>query len=152
MRDFSGGMFMEMFAPEGTSGWWCSDFTRFWYQATAAERCLLWWGAEVVMVNVEAMRVAWYGGAHVRFLGFGHTLMIVVECALFTVIRHDNMKSSSKKSVGSSFVIVMVLVRGIDACVWNAIGLWLRWINMELLLYLYTRINVCFENGLKWFI
>ena len=46
----------------------------------------------------------------------------------------------------------LVLVRGIDACVWNAIGLWLRWINMELLLYLYTRINVCFENGLKWFI
>ena len=83
----------------------------------AAERCLLWWGVVVVMmVNVEAMRVAWYGGAHVRFLGFGHTLMIVVECALFTVIRHDNMKSSSKKSVGSSFVIVMVLVRGI-ACV-----------------------------------
>ena len=116
MRDFSGGMFVEMFAPEGTSGWWCSDFTRFWYQATAAERCLLWWGAEVVMVNVEAMRVAWYGGAHVRFLGFGHKLIMVVECALFTVIRHDNMKSSSKKSVGSSFVIVMVLVRGI-ACV-----------------------------------
>ena len=33
--------------------------TRIWYQATAAERCLLWWGAEVVMVNVEAMR--WLG-------------------------------------------------------------------------------------------
>ena len=67
----------------------------------AAERWLLWWWLSVVvMVNEGWRRVAWWGGVHVRFLGFGHTLMVLVTVVValdiiaLTLPRYNSRSSS----------------------------------------------------------
>jgi len=48
----------------------------------------------------------------VRFLGLGHTLRMVVECALLSVKHeHEKRKGRSKRSVGAGFVMVVVVIR-----------------------------------------
>jgi len=47
------------------------------------------------MVKEEDRRVVWYGGDHVRFLGLGHTLMLLVDAsALLFNLKHEKSKSS----------------------------------------------------------
>ena len=57
------------------------------------------------------MAPVWYGGDHVRFLGLGHTLMMVVDSAILLFsVRHDKSKSSCKNisdMVDSCCVIVV---------------------------------------------
>lgn len=59
------------------------------------------------MVNVGERSVAWCGGVHVRFLGLGHTFMVLVESAFTIKDGHSN--SSSNSSVSDMMVVLVAL-------------------------------------------
>lgn len=59
----------------------------------------------MVIVNVGERSVVWCGEVHVRFLGLGHTLMVVIVSA-FKVVEYGRNRNRNNSS-GNMIVFVV---------------------------------------------
>lgn len=64
----------------------------------------------MVMVNVGERSVVWCGEVHVRFVGLGHTLIVVVIDSAIKVVENEERSRDRDKSSGCNMMIFCCVV------------------------------------------
>src|SRR4051812_504286 len=82
----------------------------------AAERGLFWCEGVVGMGNVGERRVVWCGGVHVRLVGLGHTLIVVVIDSAIDVVENGPRSRNSDKKKECNMMMCLLCCFGGNVC------------------------------------